>query len=59
MIRFAKAIRTLAAAIVALLIIALPSAAVEQRTQTTTQLSKRTIADKHPPAALTPPLRAL
>ena len=48
MIRFAKAIRTLAAAIVALLIIALPSAAVEQKTQTTTQLSKRTVADKKP-----------
>jgi uncharacterized protein len=48
MIRFAKAIRTLAAAIVALLIIALPSAAVEQKTQTTTQLSKPTVADKKP-----------
>jgi uncharacterized protein len=48
MIRFGNTIRTLAAAIVALLIIALPSAAVEQKTQTTTQLSKRTVADKKP-----------
>lgn len=48
MTRFGNAVRTLPAAIVALLIIALPSAAAEQKTQTTTQLSKRPIADKKP-----------
>ena len=44
MIRFRNAMRTLAVAIVALFIITLPSAAVEQKTKTTTQLSKRTVA---------------
>jgi len=46
MIRFRNAIRTLAVAIAGLLIIALPSAAVEQKTKTATQLSKRTVAEK-------------
>jgi intracellular sulfur oxidation DsrE/DsrF family protein len=47
MTRRGNAIRTLAAAIVALLIIA-PAAAVEQKTQATGQLSKRPIAQKTP-----------
>jgi intracellular sulfur oxidation DsrE/DsrF family protein len=47
MIRYRNAIRALALAILALFIIALPSAAVEQQTKkTATQLSKRTVADK-------------
>jgi intracellular sulfur oxidation DsrE/DsrF family protein len=48
MIRFGSAVSTLAATIVALLIIAMPSAAVEQKTQTTKQPSKQIIADKKP-----------
>ena len=51
MIRFRNAIRALAVAIAGLFIIALPSAAVEQKTKaqktkTTTQLSKPTVTDK-------------
>ena len=46
MIRFRNAIRTLAVAIAAVFIIALPSAAVEQKTKTTKQLSKQTVAEK-------------
>jgi intracellular sulfur oxidation DsrE/DsrF family protein len=48
MIRFGNTIGTMVATIVALFIIALPSAAVEQKTQATTQLSKRTVVDKKP-----------
>ena len=47
MIKFGNAMRTLAAAIVALLIFALPSPAA-QNTETTPRLSKRAIAAKKP-----------
>jgi uncharacterized protein len=47
-VRFGRTVTGLAAAIAAVFMIALPSAAVEQKSQSATQVSKRLVASKKP-----------